>query len=74
MTHQLTIDQTHCRGLSLCHACEAIKPGLALHVERHGRLLVSGPATAENGSTLSRLVACCPDRAIMIQPVEEHYQ
>lgn len=71
MTHQLTIDQKHCRGLDLCHACEAIKPGLALHVERHGRLLISGPATAENGSTLSRLVACCPDRAIMIKPVEE---
>lgn len=72
MTHQLTIDKKHCRGLSLCHACEAITPGLVLHIERHGRLLISGPSTAEHSSTLSRLAVCCPDLAIMIKPVEEH--
>ena len=70
MTHQLTIDQKFCRGLGLCHACEAIKPGLVHHCERYGRLLISDPSTAAHGATLSRLVACCPDQAIMIKPVE----
>ena len=62
MTHQLTIDQKYCRGLSLCHACEAIRPGLALHVERHGRLLISGPETMAQSTTITKLINCCPER------------
>jgi len=71
MMHQITISPRYCRGLGLCHACEAIQPGLVLHCERHGRLLISHPATAEHSATISALIAACPDRAITIKPVEE---
>jgi len=69
MMHELTIKTTYCRGLGLCHACESIMPGLALHIERHGRLLISGPSTGEHGGTISRLIQICPDRAIHVRPV-----
>ena len=68
--HQLTIDQRACRGLTLCHACEAIKPGLVEHCAINGRLLISHPNTAAQSSVLSRLTVACPDRAIMIKPIE----
>jgi hypothetical protein len=70
MTHQLTIDQKYCRGDDLCHACSAVLPGLYEHCLEHGRLLLSGPSTGEYGGLISRLIACCPDRAIVINPVE----
>jgi hypothetical protein len=72
MTHQLTIDQRYCRGDDLCHTCAAILPGLYDHCLEHGRLLISHPATREHGGLLSRLIAGCPDRAIVITPVGEH--
>jgi hypothetical protein len=59
MMHQLTIDTTACRGLDLCHACTAIKPGLVDYCAKHGRLLLSHEHTV------------CPDRAIMIKPLVE---
>jgi ferredoxin len=68
--HQLTIDTKYCRGLHLCHTCEAIRPGLVKHCEQHGRLLVSWQATGSNAATISSLIAHCPDRAITITPVE----
>jgi hypothetical protein len=71
VTHQLTIDQRYCRGDELCHACTAILPGLYDHCLEHGRLLISHPATGKHGGLLSRLIACCPDRAIVVVPVEE---
>lgn len=70
MMHQLTIDQKHCRGTTLCHACEAIQPGLVEYCAINGRLLISHPNTAEHSSVLSRLAQVCPDRAIMIRPVD----
>jgi len=70
MMHQLLIDHQYCRGLHLCHQCEAIRPGLVKHCETKGRLLISGPATAANGSTISALIACCPDRAITINALD----
>lgn len=69
--HQLTIDFADCRGLDLCHACEAITPGLVKHCQRHHRLLLSWQNTGAQSALLSRLVACCPDRAIMIKPLPE---
>jgi ferredoxin len=71
VTHQLTIDRRYCRGDDLCHTCTAIFPGLYEHCQEHGRLLISHPATGEHGGLLSRLIACCPDRAIVVVPVEE---
>jgi hypothetical protein len=41
------------------------------HCLEHGRLLISHPATGEHGGLLSRLIAGCPDRAIVVVPVEE---
>jgi hypothetical protein len=71
MTHQLTIDQRYCRGDELCHACTALLPGIYEHCLEHGRLLISHPSTGEHGGLLSRLIAGCPDRAIVVIPVEE---
>ena len=68
--HQLTIDPKCCRGIALCHACEAIKPGLVDYCTKHGRLLISFANTARYSSMLSRLAQVCPDRAIMIKPME----
>jgi len=51
MMHQLLIDHQYCRGLQLCHQCEAVRPGLVKHCEQHGRLLISWPATAANAAT-----------------------
>ena len=70
MMHQLTIDQKTCRGPALCHECEAITPGLVEHCAINGRLLISHPNTATHSSVLSRLIVACPDRAIMIKPIE----
>jgi hypothetical protein len=72
VTHQLTIDQKYCRGDDLCHACAAILPGLYEHCLEHGRLLISHPATGAHCGTISKLISCCPDRAIVVVPVEEH--
>ena len=58
--HQLTIDPKYCRGLALCHVCEAIKPGLVMHCHHYGRLLISHEHTASMQPTISRLVAECP--------------
>jgi hypothetical protein len=71
VTHQLTIDQRYCRGDELCHTCTAILPGLFDPCLEHGRLIISLPATGEHGGTISRLIACCPDRAIVVVPVKE---
>ena len=70
MMHQLTIDQKTCRGPALCHECEAITPGLVACCAVNGRLLISWENSGRHASTLSRLVAACPDRAIMVKPVE----
>lgn len=69
--HQLTIDFVDCRGLNLCHACEAITPGLVKHCQHYGKLLISWQNTGAQSALLSRLAAACPDRAIMIKPVDE---
>jgi ferredoxin len=71
MMHQLSIDATACRGLDLCHACTAIKPGLVDYCAKHGRLLLSHEHTARIQPLLSRLVAVCPAQAIMIKPLME---
>ena len=68
MMHQLTIN-AHCRGLDLCHACEAVMPGLVKHCEQHGRLLISWSSTGRHGGALSRLIQACPDRAIHLKPL-----
>lgn len=68
--HQLTIDRSRCRGLHLCHQCEAIKPGLVKYCEQYGRLLISHPSTGRHSSTISRLIVECPDRAITMEPIE----
>lgn len=68
--HQLTIDADACRGIDLCHLCTAIKPGLVEHCAKHGRLLISHDNTSRIQPILSRLVAVCPDRAIMIEPID----
>jgi ferredoxin len=70
VTHQLTIDQRYCRGDELCHQCTAILPGLYDHCLEHGRMLISHPATGDNAGTISQLISSCPDRAIVIMPVE----
>ncbi|QQG66374.1 hypothetical protein HP555_11090 [Desulfobulbus oligotrophicus] len=70
MMHQLTVDSRHCRGLHLCHQCEAITPGLVHYCEMHGRVLISWPNTAAKQPLLSKLIVNCPDRAIMMKPVE----
>lgn len=69
MMHQLTIDQKACRGVSLCHGCEAITPGLVEFCSVNGRLLISAENTAIHSSTISRLVAACPVRAIFIKSI-----
>lgn len=67
--HQIVIDTKRCRGLHLCAACESIKPGLVKYCEQHHRLLVSWPSTSRYADTISRLIASCPDRAIVIKPL-----
>lgn len=69
--HQLTIDAHACRGLHLCHACEAIKPGIIDYCTKHGRLLISFANTAQQQPIISRLIAVCPDQAIVIKPLTE---
>jgi hypothetical protein len=69
MMHQLTIDPSACRGITLCHACEALMPGLVNHCKHYGNLLISHENTAVNSSRISRLISECPDRAIMMQPL-----
>ena len=70
MMHQLTISD-RCRGMALCHACEAVAPGIVNHCQRHGRVLLSGPSTGAHGDTISRLLQACPERAIHLKPLEE---
>ena len=64
MMHSLTID------LSRCHECERVRRGIHAHCAEHGRLLISGPETMEHSATITRLINCCPSRAITIMPVD----
>jgi len=70
-THRLTIDVHRCRGLRLCHQCEALQPGLVHACEQQGHITIQEWAAREQGQDLSALARCCPDRAIMIQPAKE---
>lgn len=70
MMHQITVDADRCRGLHLCHACEAAMPGLVQHCEQHGRLMVSGESLTCHSQKISQLIARCPDRAVMVKRVE----
>lgn len=70
MMQQIAIDQNRCRGLHCCHECELLLPGLVQYCSHHGRVLVSWESTGSHGDTISRLIAACPDRAIVIKPLE----
>jgi len=69
MLHQLTVDPRYCRGLHLCHQCEALQPGLVEHCKT-APVVIQEWAAREQGSMLSALVACCPNRAIHIKPID----
>lgn len=69
MMHALTIDLSCCHGLDLCHECERVKPGIHAHCAEHGQLLISGPGTMAHSATFTKLINCCPNRAITIRPV-----
>lgn len=66
--HEITVDSRRCRGTYICHQCEAVLPGLVQACERDGLILVNDWALSDNSPTISELVRCCPDRAIMIMP------
>jgi len=68
VTHKLTIDQKRCRGLNLCHQCEALQPGLVAACEKQGLINIQEWVLREQGLSLSALIVACPDRAIMIMP------
>ena len=68
--HQLTVDRKRCRGIHLCHPCEVLQPGLVHACERQGHITIQEWAAREQGQDLSALIVACPERAIMIQPVD----
>jgi ferredoxin len=66
--HKLTIDRNRCRGLSLCHACSAIQPGLVESCQDNGEIVIMPWANRDCSEVISALIACCPDRAIRVSP------
>lgn len=67
---KITVDKKRCRGLHLCHRCEAVQPGLALACGRFGHVIVQDWAARDNSAMISQLIQTCPDRAIMIMEVQ----
>jgi Fe-S-cluster-containing hydrogenase component 2 len=74
MMHAITVDESRCIGLDICHACEGVHRGIRDHCRNHGRLLVSWPNTATHSQTITRLINACPNRAITIMPLEHTSQ
>lgn len=71
MMHQITVDKDRCRGPHCCYECETVHKGLVEYCAHYGRVLVSWPSTATHSDTISRLIAACPDRAIVIKPFDQ---
>lgn len=69
MMHALTIDFARCHGIGICFECEKIRRGTYAYLEKYGQLLISGPNTMAHSATFTKLINCCPNRAITIRPV-----
>jgi len=69
--HHLTIDANRCRGVHLCHQCEAMHPGLVEWCETYGRVDINEWASRDHSQDISRLIVACPERAITVQPAKE---
>lgn len=68
MDHHLIIDHRRCRGVALCHCCEAITPGIVAACRSRGHVVVAPWAVREMSPMISQLIVACPDRAIMVRP------
>lgn len=67
MKHELSIDSKICPGTRLCSVCEILQPGL-VEACSTTPVLIQQWANRECSGVISRLIAACPHRAIMVKP------
>jgi ferredoxin len=69
MIYHVIINQD-CLGFGRCRQCEAVEPGIAYHIDKHGKVIASEYFVELNRSRIERLIQCCPKSAISIKKVE----
>lgn len=69
MIYHVTVNKD-CLGFGHCRQCESVEPGIAYHIENHGKVITSGHFMELNKSRIERLIQCCPKSAISIKKAE----